>query len=370
MLRFLLEKEFKQLLRNKFLPRMILVMPFTVLLIFPLAANFSISNINLCVVDNDHSPLSRELIEKIGASNYFRIVNTSALFKDALVEVETGRADIILEIPRGFEKDLAGMRSPGLLVSANSVNGTKGGLGSSYLAMIIQNFSTELRGRNMPELTDTIQPVAGIVSRFLFNPRLEYPVFMVPALMVMLMTMLCGFLPALNIVGEKEKGTLEQINVTPIKRFTFILSKLIPYWSVGFIVLTMAFGIARLFYALVPVGSIAVMYLFASLFTMTISGFGLVISNYARTVQQAMFMMFFFAISFILMSGLYTPVESMPLWAQRISSISPLKYFILVTRQVYLKGSGFGDLIPSFTALAALALLFNGWAVLSYRKKR
>lgn len=197
---------------------------------------------------------------------------------------------------------------------------------------------------------------------------MDYKVFMVPALMVMLLTLICGFLPALNIVGEKEMGTMEQINVTPVSKLTFIAAKLIPYWAIGFIVLTVCFGIARLAYGLVPAGSILTIYVAAIVYIFAVSGFGLVISNYSSTMQQAMFVIFFFMLIFILLSGLFTPIGSMPGWAQAITVVNPLKYFILVMRQVYLKGSSAGDLLPTIGALVVFAVVANVWAVVSYKK--
>jgi ABC-2 type transport system permease protein len=191
---------------------------------------------------------------------------------------------------------------------------------------------------------------------------------MIPALMIMVLAMICGFLPALNIVSEKEAGTIEQMNVTPVKKFSFIVAKLIPYWLAGYVALTVAMVIARLVWGLIPVGSVLTIYVFATAFILAFSGFGLVISNYAMSVQQAMFMMFFFVITFVFMSGLYTPVENMPGWAQWISHFSPLKYIIQVLRNVYLKGSTFFDLLPQLYALLGFAVFFNGWAILSYRK--
>ncbi len=369
MLRYLLEKEFKQLLRNKFMPRMIVGMPFLALLIFPLAANFEVRNVNLSIVDADHSSYSRRLAGKLASSGYFRVVEEAGSYAEALRSVELDEADIVLEVPSGFEKRLRSEQGAEVMISANAVNGTKGGLGSAYLAAAIDGFSGMVRGELMPAATRLSAPGFAIIAKYRYNPRLEYPVYMVPAIMVMLMTMLCGFLPALNIVGEKESGTIEQMNVTPVRRFPFILSKLIPYWVVGFIALTICFGVARVFYALIPKGSFLTIYLFASAFALAFSGFGLVISNYAKTIQQAMFMMFFFVLTFVLMSGLYTPVESMPDWAQAVSRFSPLRYFIKIMRMVYLKGSGVGDLLEPLAALFGFALLFNGWAVLSYRKK-
>jgi ABC-2 type transport system permease protein len=369
MLKYLLEKEFKQLLRNRLLPRFIVFFPFMALLILPLAANFEVKNVNLSIVDGDHSSYSRRLAQKLASSGYFRLVEASGDYRRALESVELGESDIVLEIPARFERRLTGEGSAQVMISADTVNGVKGGLGSSYLSSVLGDFAAQLRGETMPASSRLGAPGFAILTRFLYNPRLEYPVFMVPALMVMLITMLCGFLPALNIVGEKESGTIEQMNVTPVRRLPFILSKLIPYWVVGFVVLTICFGVARLFYGLVPKGSLLTIYLFASIFALAFSGFGLVISNYATTIQQAMFMMFFFVITFVLMSGLYTPVESMPDWAQAVSRLSPLRYFIKVMRLVYLKGSGLGDLLEPLAALGGFALLFNGWAVLSYRKK-
>jgi ABC-2 type transport system permease protein len=184
----------------------------------------------------------------------------------------------------------------------------------------------------------------------------------------MILTMLCGFLPALNIVGEKEAGTMEQLNVTPISKFLFIFSKLLPYWIIGFIVLSIAFGIAWIVYGLVPAGHIILLYGFAAIYILAVSGLGLVISNYSETMQQAMFVMYFFMMILIIMSGLFTPINSMPQWAQHLTLFNPLRYFMEVMRMVYLKGSGPAELGTQLLTLCGFALFFNTWAVLSYKK--
>lgn len=275
--------------------------------------------------------------------------------------------DVILEIPRGFEKRCGNGESAHLLIAANAVNGTKGGLGSTYLSGIVRDYATEV----MPTVSDgTLGGISVQVNSLnLFNPNLNYKLFMIPALMVMLLTMLCGFLPALNIVGEKEVGTMEQINVTPVGKFTFILAKLLPYWLIGFIVLTICFVLAWLLYGILPVGHFTVIYTSAVLFVLAISGMGLVISNHSATMQQAMFVMWFCMLILILMSGLFTPISSMPGWAQAVTIFNPLKYLMEVMRMVYLKGSGFIDLLPQFGVLAIFVLFFNTWAVFSYRKQ-
>jgi len=369
MLRYLLEKEFKQFFRNSFLPRLVVVFPLTALLIFPLAANFDIENINLSVVDQDKSPFSSSLVQKIQASGYFRVSNVSSNFQQALASIESDESDIILEIPPNFERNLVREMRASLMISANAVNGVKGGLGTAYLFGIISDFNTNIRMELTQNYDRLRAPDLEILPLYKYNPQLLYEVFMVPALMVMVLAMVCGFLPALNIVSEKEHGTLEQMNVTPVSKFTLILSKLLPYWVFGYVVLTVCMGVALFVWDLLPLGSPAVIYLFVTLFVLGFSGFGLVVSNYAVTTQQAMFMIFFFVLTFIFLSGLYTPVANMPDWAQFISNISPLKYIIEVLRMVYLKGSGVQDLLPQLVALVGFAAFFNGWAVLSYRKR-
>lgn len=371
MIKFLIEKEFKQIFRNKFIPRMIIMMPLVMMLIFPWAANQEIRNIKLSVVDNDHTTMSGNLVRKVASSGYFMLSSVAGSNTEAMKDVEAGTADIILEIPSDFEKQMTDERHSTVMISANSVNGTKGTLGSSYLASILNDYSSELRADMLQGVSSSSVQEArtfSIAPQYKFNPRLDYKVFMVPAIMVMLLTMITGFLPALNIVGEKEAGTIEQINVTPASRFKFILAKLIPYWCIGFVVLSICMLLAVFVYSLIPTGSLLTIYLFAMIYILVVSGMGLVISNYSDTMQQAMFVMFFFIMILLLMSGLFTPVGSMPDWAQFITIFNPLKYFIQVMRLVYLKGSGFFQMIPQFFALFCFALFFNVWAILSYRK--
>ena len=368
MLKYLIQKEFIQIRRNPFLPRMILLYPIMLVLVLPFAANFEIQNINVAVVDHDDSLLSSRLLGKISSSDYFRIAAFCPNDSQALRMVELGTADAILEIPEGFGNDLVRGEPVEVLISSDTVNGTKGNLGSAYLSLVIQDFSLDLRKETSTAFENS-GPAIVLEPSYRYNPYLSYPFFMVPALMVMGLLMITGFLPALNIVGEKEAGTIESMNVTPVRRLTFMMSKLIPYWLIGFFVFTFMLVLAYLFWDLVPTGSILLLYLSAGLFVLTVSGFGLIISNYAKTYQQAMFMMFFFVMLFNFLSGLFTPVSSMPKWAQLFSHISPLRYMIEILRGVYLRGCGVQDLKKQLLSLALLMVGFNSWAIMSYRKK-
>jgi ABC-2 type transport system permease protein len=367
MLKYLLEKEFKQLWRNPFLPKMMLVMPLVMMLVMPWAANQEIRNIRLSVVDHDRSTVSRRLVHEVPASGYFRLTDVSASNEDALKSVESDKSDLIMEIPPRFERNLYGEGSAPVMISANAVNGMKAGLGSQYLGTILNDYATTLRKETGAAGTTAI-PQCHVEPRYMFNPRLDYKVFMVPALMVMLLTMMGGFFPALSIVGEKEKGTIEQINVTPVPKSLFVLAKLIPYWVIVVCIMALCLVLAAAVYRLYPSGSLTVIFVFALLYITVVSGLGLVISNYSNTMQEAMFVMWFIVMVLLLMSGLFTPLTSMPQWAQDMTVVNPLRYFIQVMRQVYLKGSGFTDLLPHFVALFTFSIVFNSWAVISYRK--
>ena len=191
---------------------------------------------------------------------------------------------------------------------------------------------------------------------------------MVPVVFAMLLTILCGLLPAIDIVSEKEKGTIEQINVTPVSRLIFVFAKLVPFWTIGISLLIVALFIARLFYGIWPAGSILTLFGYSLVYILLVSGLGIVISNYSDTLQQSLFVMFFFMLIFILMSGFFSPVASMPDWAQWMDTFNPLYYFAIVLRSLFLKGSHFVDMLPQFFALLFFAVAFNLWAVMSYKK--
>lgn len=366
--KFLLEKEFKQLFRNGFLPRMIITFPITSILIMPWAANMEIKNINLSILDQDKSPISQSLTAKIDASDYFILTQSATDIKDAMNCIETGKCDIILEIPSGFEKGILKNSAATPAIYANAINSTKGIIGSGYLANIINDFR-DFRQANATAAKGRITPPINFIPKYYFNPNMDYKSYMIPALMVMVLSMLCGFLPALNIVSEKEKGNIEQINVTPVNRLLFILAKLIPYWLAGFMVLSVCFLLAYFVYGLSPRGHIGIIYMIAFLYTLTIAGAGIVISNYSNTSQQAMFVIYFFMLILMLMSGLFTPINSMPKWAMDLTAINPLRYFIESLRMLYLKGSPLQVLWKNFAALASFAIFFNTWAVVSYKKR-
>ena len=367
-LRFLLRKEFRQIFRDKSIVAMIFVMPMVQLILMPLAADYEVRNINLSVVDHDKSPYSQKLISKIIASGYFRLAGYNVSFKEAFGLIESDKADLILEIPHDFERNLIREDHEKLFVAVNAINGTKASLGGSYLGSIIGDFNADIRMQLVTPPRFSQFPVIDVVTSNWFNPVLNYKVFIVPGILAILVTMVGGFLSALNIVREKEIGTIEQINVTPIKKHIFILGKLIPFWVLANIVFTIGLLVARFVYGIVPVGSLLTLYAFISVYLLAVLGFGLLVSTFCDTQQQAMFIMFFFMMLFILLGGLFTSIDSMPEWAKLITRVNPVRYMIEVMRMVILKGSNVVDVLPHVGIVSLMAVVLNGWAVLNYKK--
>ena len=365
----LLKKEFLQILRNRFILLIIFELPVIELLILPLAATYEMKNISLSIVDNDHSSYSNKLVEKFTASKYFKLTDYSSTHKEAIKAIEEDKVDIILEIPNGFERTIVKEGKSQLLLNANAIDGSKAGISSSYAASIINNFENEIREMLIKPNKTINTPNIEVTFSNWYNPTLDYPTFMVPGILVMLLSMVGGFLAALNIVSEKEKGTIEQINVTPIKKSVFILSKLIPFWIIGMIMLTIGLIICATVYHIIPIGGYLTIYIFGMVYQLSFLGLGLLISTYSENQQQAMFIAFFFMIIFFLLSGEFTPINSMPKWAQIITKLNPLSYFVEVMRQVMLKGSSFMDLINQFFAICCFGIVFNAWAIINYRKQ-
>lgn len=368
-LKFLLQKEFRQIFRDPSILRVILIMPVIQLLVLPWAADYEMKNIKLSVVDQDHSDYSRELVNKITSSGYFILTDYTSSYDASLQQIERDKADLVLQIPDNFEKELIKEDEATLFMALNAINGVKASLGGAYLRNIVQDYNREVRMEwiQFPRFSPETQ--IEVTSSNWYNPLMNYKFFMVPGILVILLTMVGSNLAAVNIVKEKEIGTIEQINVTPVKKFHFILGKLIPFWVLGLVVLTIGLTISRLFYGIIPAGSFITIYVFAAVYLLAVLGLGLLLSTYSSNQQQAMLLSFFLMMIFILLGGLYTSIDSMPEWARWITRFNPVSYFIEVMRMVVLKGSSLADIRYHLLTMLGFAVFFNLWAVLSYHKR-
>lgn len=361
---YLLSKEYKQMFRNVLLPVVFLLLPVMMMNVVPRIATQEVSNMSIVVVDNDHSPLSSRLLQKMQASRYFNLYAATQTYNEAFDLLQKGDVDFIVTLENDFERNLYRTGGADVMITVNAVNGMKGGLGNMYLSQIVMQYARELAAENGALKS----PPLSIEPRYLYNQTPEYKSYMIPALMSMTLLLLVGFLPALNIVGEKELGTIEQINVTPVSRLEFILSKMIPYWTVGLFIVAFSMILAWKIHGVTPSGSVWLVFLFNIVFILTISSLGLVVSNYSDNMRQAAMVMFFFLVIFILTSGMLSPVSSMPQWAQVATRLNPTRYIVAAMRDIYLKGSTLHQLLPQFIPLCIYAVVASTWAILSFRK--
>ncbi len=381
---FLVQKEFLQVFRNKTMLPLLLVMPVLQMILLSYAANYEIKNLALAVVDHDLSPASRQLVNKFSASGYFQVKSAPQAAKAADDVMAKDQADLILEIPPRFEHDLVRENQAAVSLTANAINATKAGLGMGYAQSIIRDFNVDFARNNVALFASVAAPGADPANPPVrnpqpvnlqttysnwYNPHLDYKTFMVPGILGEIVSLIICFLTALNIVRERELGTIEQLNVTPVKKWQFILGKLFPFWMLSLVVMTIGLTVGKLVFDIPMLGNLWLVLGYTAAFTPCMLGLGFLISNFADSQQQAMFTAWFFLLIFILMCGLFTPVESMPEWAQWLNVLNPVKYFVSFMRLVLLKGAGFDDIRQNFFTVLGYAVAVNGLAVWTYRKR-
>ncbi|HOC05427.1 MAG TPA: ABC transporter permease [Bacteroidales bacterium] len=372
---FLLRKEFRQIRRNRFMIRAIIAVPILQMLIFVPAITFEIKRIDLAVIDNDRSQASRELVSKLTGSSFFVVTATPATVTEAESMLLSGDADIALVIPPDFSRGLAGVTTPRLQVLADAVNASTAQLSWSYITSVIRDFnreviiSTGMIPANMAAIRTGSLPGISVSPRYWYNPKLNYKYYMLPGMLVILITAIGLMMTGLNLVREKESGTIEQINVTPIMKWQLIASRIIPFFIIGLFDLALGLGIGWLAFNIPFEGSLLLFFACAAIFLVAVLGLALFFSTMASTQQQFLFIAFFFVMVFILMSGIFTPTESMPLWAQQFNLVNPVAYLMRINRMVMLKGSGFSEIMRDMAMLTILALSYLSLAIRAYRKR-
>jgi ABC-2 type transport system permease protein len=347
---------------------MIFVIPIMQMLILVFAATYDIKRIDLVVVDKDMSTTSRELIAKFDGIPFFNVVKQEQSEKLAEENLLNEQGDAILIFPNNFERDLIRDNSSKVQLLINAIESNTAQLIFSYSSTIIAGYNKQIiaEWKGLSEFTAPTQ--VKISENYWYNPELDYKWFMAPGILAVLVTLIGMFLSGMNMVREKEIGTIEQLNVTPIKKYQFIIGKLVPFWVIGLFDLAMGLAIAWLVFDLPIVGSLFTLFFLAGVYLISVLGLGLFISTVTDTQQQVMFISFFFLLIFVLMGGIFTPVESMPDWAQSLDRLNPIYYFMRIMRMVVLKGSSFFDLIEEFVSLLVLGITFLSLAIWRYRK--
>lgn len=365
---YLIRKEFLQIFRNKFIGRAIFGVPIIQMLILVPAVTFEIKSVKLCVVDKDMSSESRGLVSQLQGSTFFKITAATFSEEEAGSFLNNGKCDLVLNIPSGFGKELDKGNPAKIIASVNAINASFAQLTWAYLSGVIRDYNTRIIAENISINPLQVVPQIQVTNRYWYNELLNYKYYMLPGILGILVTAIGFLLAGLNLVREKEIGTIEQINVTPIKKYQFIISKMVPFLIIGIVDLAVGLLLGKIAFNIPFEGSIALMFLGSIIFLIAVLGLALFISTFSDTQQQFMFVAFFFMIIFILMSGIFTPLESMPVWAQKLDIANPVAYLMRINRMVMLKGSTIHDIKNDIFGLMFIAVIFVLFSVRKYRK--
>jgi ABC-2 type transport system permease protein len=365
---YLIRKEFLQIFRNKFISRAIFAVPIVQMLILVPAVTFEIKNIRLCIIDNDQTSESRGLITKLEGSTFFKVTYSTFSENEANNLLLNNKCNLVLNIPSGFGRDLVTGKPVKLMTSVNAINASTAQLSWAYLNGVIRDYNMSLLNENIVQMPVVQAPRIVVTSRYWFNETLNYKYYMLPGILGILVTAIGFLLAGLNMVREKEIGTIEQINVTPVRKYQFIIAKMVPFFIIGLIDLAAGLLIGKIAFNIPFIGSISLLFMCSAIFMVAVLGLALFISTFSYTQQQYMFIAFFCMIIFILMSGIFTPYESMPRWAQDFNLINPVAYLMRINRMVMLKGSTIHDISREIYSLIIIAICFTSFAVRRYRK--
>jgi ABC-2 type transport system permease protein len=367
---FLVRKEFLQIFRDRTTVFQIFMIPIIQLLVLSNAATFDVKQVRMLVVDEDRTTVSSGLVQRLEAGRQFKVVRYEASDADAEYALLDREVTAVLHIPRRFEEDLVRRGVAPVQLVLNAEEGATAGIVQSNALAILASYAQELT-RTLP--TAGRGPAHRVATLDLrtqrwFNPTRSYYHWMVPALLVSLTTIIGLLLTAQNITRENELGTLEQLNVTPMTKVQFIAAKLIPFWILSMVIFTIGLIIGKLVFDIPTRGSVPLVYLAAAVYLIVVLGMGLGISTITRTQQQAMFIAFFVMLIFLLMSGLFTPVDSMPDWAQKVAEANPVKHFVFIMRSVLVRGAGLETVGATIVGLGVAGVGVLALAVLRYRK--
>lgn len=367
----LIRKEFIQVFRDKPMLVIIFIMPLVQLLLLGSAVSTDVKHISTMICDLDHTPSSRELIRRFQHTKYFDLQYIELNRENIQSYLDQGKVTIAIVIPNNFEKDLKRNQSPAVQILVDGQDSNSSLIAMGYANRIVQAFSLE---KLQDELTRNPKVVRQIhlvepEMRIWYNPNLEAKNYMIPGIISILLTVITSLLTALGLVREKEIGTLEQLMVTPIKSYQLMIGKTIPFAILGMFEIGFAIGVAKLWYQIPIRGNLLLFFGFAFIFMFTTLGVGIFISTISKTQQQALFMAWFFLVFSILMSGFMFPIENMPKTMQYLTYINPVRYFITIVRELFLKGSGLSYLWPQVLIMTIFSIVIITFSSIRFQKR-
>ena len=367
---YLVQKEFRQIFRDFSMVRILFVVPLIQIFILGNAITTDVKNIKIIFHDQDKTPYSRDFISRFVHSRYFRIAGFEEDYTKLSSYLDSGKASLAVVIPRHFHRDIVLQKKPAIQLLVDGVDGNTAGVSIGYITDIVQQYQERLMEQT-PGLTLQIKNIHRVETepRFWFNPNLESKLYIVPGIIALILLIITLFLTSMGIVREKEIGTLEQLMVTPIRSYQLVVGKIIPFSILGMVEIMISMGFVYLIFVIGVKGSLLLLLFESSLFIISTLGLGIFISTISDTQQQALFVAWFFMIFAILLSGFFIPIANMPPAIQHITRLNPLRYFIVILREIYLKGTTIKDLIPETLAMVTFGICLFLAAVARFRRK-
>lgn len=367
---YLVQKEFRQIFRDFSMVRILFVVPLIQIFILGNAITTDVKNIKIVFQDQDKTPYSREFISKFVHSKYFKITGFEEDYTRLSSYLDSGKASLAIVIPRHFQRDIVLQKKPAIQLLVDGVDGNSAGVSLGYITDIVQKYQERLM-ESSPDLSLQVKNIRRVETepRFWFNPNLESKLYIVPGIIALILLIITLFLTSMGIVREKEIGTLEQLMVTPIRSYQLVIGKIIPFSILGMLEIMISMGFVYLIFGIGIKGSLLLLLFESSIFIISTLGLGIFISTISDTQQQALFVAWFFMIFSILLSGFFIPIANMPPVIQHITRLNPLRYYIVILREIYLKGTSIKDLIPETLSMVTFSTCLFLAAVIRFRKK-
>lgn len=367
---YLIQKEFRQIFRDRSMIGILFVMPLIQLFLLGNAVTTDVIHLHLLIQDRDRTPMSREFIQQFTHSKYFDIIGVEDDYTKLTSYLDNAKANLIIVIPENFQKKVIRQEHPKIQLMVDGLDGNTAGIAMGYVSEITQKYQVALISHD-PSLAMPMcnTKLVATEPRFWFNPNLESRVYIIPGIIALILTIITEFLTSMGIVREKEIGTLEQLMVTPIRSYQLIIGKIVPFSILAFIEVILAMIFVYFIFGIGVVGSIPLLFFESAIFILTTLGLGIFISTIAETQQQAVFIAWFFMVFSILLSGFFVPIENMPPAIQYITYLNPLRYFLVISREIYLKGTPLSALLQETLSMVGFGVVVFSLAVLQFRKR-
>jgi ABC-2 type transport system permease protein len=364
-------KEFRQLHNDPVSVRLMIFPVLVQMFVLGYAVTTEVRNTPVVICDRSNTPQSRSLTNTVAGNSLFVFRGMAKTENDVRRMLDAGQARAGLVIGPDFAGALGRNESAHIELILDGQDANSSSVAGGYVRAIVQGWAMQVYARKLEALGKNLDDFIPVKVRpvILFNPLLKSTWYMVPAITVLLVTMVTALLTGFSIVKEREAGTLEQLLVTPLKSFELVLGKSVPFMIIGFVELCAVLLIAKLWFRIPFCGNYAVIFAFSFVYMFSSIGLGVLVSSIARTPHQALYFTWFILIFFVLLSGFFLPLENMPRWIQQITLVNPLRYFMLAVRDIFLKGSGIPELWREGLAMLVTGVAVYGCALVSFKRK-